>query len=350
MDNAYHTWQEIESQPAVWGVALSQLGAWSPALLDFYRRGHFESLLFTGCGSSYYLALSAALLFTQQCAKAGRALPASEVWLGAETAFAGQGKTLLVAFSRSGETSETLNACQIFLEKGYGDLLTLTCYPHSELSSLGTLNLTFPASGEESFAQTRSLSTLCLAATWLATLWAERDDLLVQMEALPGLAARLMAGYADLVKSLANDPRLERFYFLGSGSRYGLASELSLKMKEMSLSHSEPFHFMEFRHGPMAMAGPGALITGLVSEAHFDKEMAVLKEMQDLGAQTLAIGEIDVQAAFKSGIDESLRGPLYLPLGQMLAFQRAVKLGLNPDRPRQLQAVIRLERSPGGQR
>jgi glucosamine--fructose-6-phosphate aminotransferase (isomerizing) len=38
-------------------------------------------------------------------------------------------------------------------------------------------------------------------------------------------------------------------------------------MKEMSLSHSEPFHFMEFRHGPMSMVTDTTAIVGLVWKA-----------------------------------------------------------------------------------
>ena len=66
-----------------------------------------------------------------------------------------------------------------------------------------------------------------------------------------------------LAQSIGADLDLDRFYFLGSGPRYGLACELSLKMKEMSLTHSEPFHFMEFRHGPMSMVTESTVIVGL---------------------------------------------------------------------------------------
>ena len=60
------------------------------------------------------------------------------------------------------------------------------------------------------------------------------------------------------------DLTLDRFYFLGSGPRYGLACEVNLKMKEMTLTHSEPFHFLEFRHGPKSMVCESALVAGLL--------------------------------------------------------------------------------------
>jgi len=54
------------------------------------------------------------------------------------------------------------------------------------------------------------------------------------------------------------------------------------------------------------------------------------------------LGEAGVTTPFDSGIDEAIRGPLYLPLGQILAFSNARSKGLNPDRPSGVQAVIRL--------
>jgi glucosamine--fructose-6-phosphate aminotransferase (isomerizing) len=207
---------------------------------------------------------------------------------------------------------------------------------------LGSLSLTFPDSGEESFAQTRSFSTLYLATLYISALWGERLDLLGQMERLPETANKLIANFTDIARQFGGQSTLERYYFLGSGPQYGLAAELSLKMKEMSLSQSEPFHFMEFRHGPMSMVNEQTLLVGLVSTKNMPREMAVLQEMQARGAKILSLGEAGVTTPFDSGIDEAIRGPLYLPLGQILAFSNARSKGLNPDRPSGVQAVIRL--------
>ena len=136
---------------------------------------------------------------------------------------------------------------------------------------------------------------------------------------------------------------LDRFYFLGSGPRYGLACELSLKMKEMSLSHSEPFHFLEFRHGPKSMLTPNTRMVGLVSEANRVHELAVLDEMRQHGAQVLALGERDADVAFASQVSEAAWNVLSLPVGQLLVFERAVQRGLDPDHPRNLDAVVKLD-------
>ena len=157
------------------------------------------------------------------------------------------------------------------------------------------------------------------------------------------MGGRLLEAHAPLAKRLGQSHQFDRFYFLGSGPRYGLACELSLKMKEMTLSHSEPFHFLEFRHGPQSMVSDTTLMIGLVSQPNGDKERAVLSEMKARGAQVLSLAEQNADITFGSGLPESLRNPLYLPVVQLLAFERSLSKGLNPDRPHNLEAVVMLE-------
>ncbi len=56
-----------------------------------------------------------------------------------------------------------------------------------------------------------------------------------------------------LAERVGADESTKRITYLGSGPLFGLASEATVKMKEMSLSVAEPYHFMEFRHGPMSL-------------------------------------------------------------------------------------------------
>lgn len=338
-----HTHTEILSQPEAWSAALAVLNEQAAALRDFYRQGTFDSVLFTACGSPYYLGLAAAALLNELRSAPARSLPGSESWLNPALAYRPTEKTLFITLSRSGETSETIRACETFRANGQGAVLTLTCNPGTALTTLGDLNLVLPSGQEESLAQTRAFSTLFLATTFLAALWSDRHDVLAELNQLPHLCQSLISNYQSLARQTGHDSTLDRFYFLGSGTRHGLACELSLKMKEMSLSHSEPFHVLEFRHGPKSMATVGALVVGLVSEANYDREMAVLNEVRDQGARVIAIGEAGTDIAFNSGLSQITRNVLYLPFGQLLAYERAVFKDLNPDKPANLDAFVVLK-------
>ena len=343
--SSYHTWNEIISQPAAWAATIDQLRDQADELRALYRDGGYESVLFTGCGSPYYLALAAAAALQELAGIPARGVPASELWLSPRVAHAARGRTLLVALSRSGETTETIRACQSFSERGAGEVLTLSCYPDRPLTALGALNVVLPAGQEHSLAQTRAFTTLHLTSLYLAALWAGRRDMLDELERLPAAGRRLLDNYGELASRLGRDGSIDRFYFLGSGSRYGLACELSLKMKEMSLSQSEPFHVLEFRHGPQAMVTPSTLLVGLIGESSRAHELTMLDDMRALGGRTLAIGEQGLDVAFDSGLSQAARDLLYLPVGQLLAFERALHNGLDPDRPTNLSAVVKLDHS-----
>jgi glucosamine--fructose-6-phosphate aminotransferase (isomerizing) len=337
-----NTRTEILSQPDVWLAALSDLQPQADQLHAFYREGGYDSIVFTGCGSTYYMALAAAAITQQLTDTPTRGVPASELWLYPDVVYQPGKRTLLVALSRSGETTETLRAGEAFKTRADGDLLTLSCYPGKTLSQMGTLNLVFPDAQEESIAQTRAFSTLYVATTMLAALWGGRDDVFAQMRSVADAARRSVEGYSPLVSELGQDDSLDRFYFLGSGPRYGLACELNLKMKEMALCFSEPFHFLEFRHGPMSMVTPSTLLVGLLSEQNRHHERAVLEDMRQRGARVLVMAEAEADVEFKSGVEEPLRNALYLPIGQLLAFERSLHKSLDPDHPNNLDAVVKL--------
>ncbi len=337
MSTHYYTLDEILSQTAGWAQALEVT-----PLAPLPKAADFEQVIFTGCGSCYYLSLSAAAVYQELTGRTARAVPAGELllnpqnWMPKET-----GKLLLVAVSRSGTTTETLRAVERFRESGRGPVIVISSYA-ADLLEQADIPILIEKGHEESIAQTRSFASMYVAATALAARMAGNVEMLDAMAALPIAGQRLLRSCEGLAREFGEDLSLDRYYFLGSGIRYGLACEANLKMKEMTLTHSEPFHFLEYRHGPKSLAGPGALVVGLLSDKNRAHEQAVLDEMNELDAKTLSLAESAADVAFQSGIPESVRGILYLPALQLMAFYRSLSKGLNPDRPHNLTAVVQL--------
>ena len=247
-DVGRYTFAEIMSQPGAWRETLTYLETHAEKIAGLEPQT-FDEVIVTGCGSTYYLALGAAALVQELTGVRARALPASEVWLYPASAYRVGATTLLIAVSRSGTTTETVRAVESFRgERRRQNVITLSCYPEAALAELGDLNLVLEAGQEKSVAQTRAFSTLYLATVFLAHCWVQKSA--EALRELPDVGTRLLSDYAPLAERLGGDTGLERFYFLGSGPRYGLACELSLKMKEMTLSHSEPFHFSRVSSRP----------------------------------------------------------------------------------------------------
>lgn len=335
-----YTHDEIYSQPEAWNTALTVL-AENLSDIQLIFPLQVDQVIFTGCGSTYYLAMAAAALTQQMTGFPCRAFPASELWLYPRSSYVDR-KSLLVAVSRSGETTETLQACESFLNDKRGILMTLSCYTQMPLAKMGDLNIVLTSGQEQSVAQTRAFSTLYLATVALASVWAGRTDLFDSLSLLPEAGGRVLDQAAPLAAEIGTDESIDRFYWLGSGPRYGLAAELSLKMKEMSLSHSEPFHFLEFRHGPKSMVTKSSLVIGLRSSVNEKRESAVLTDVKALGSRVVEIAESDGSIQFESGLDEAIRNVLYLPVGQMIAYERSLSKGLNPDLPNNLDTVVKL--------
>lgn len=346
---ASHTLNEILTQPAAWQAALEQVNLNQAALRELWSANNFTDIIVTGCGSTYYLSLAVAPLLQQQLGKPARAVPASELLLYPETIIAPGSNPLLLTISRSGRTTETVRATRSFKTKRPGPVLNIGCYPGTELVAESALALLVTEGQEESVVQTRSFSAMLVAAQAAAALLGG-DAQLENMQKLPALGETLIAAQHDLARQLGQDNKFQRFYFLGSGLQYGLASEANLKMKEMSLSNSEAFHFMEFRHGPMSMVNENTLVVGLLSETTRSYELAVLREMRKLGGKTLVLADqsvpadaADYQVNFNSGLPETARGVLYLPVLQLLGYYRAIANNQNPDQPHNLTTVIFLE-------
>lgn len=331
-DNTEH---EIATQVDAWNDAHNAVLEQADAIKTMWEQGTHDQVVVTGCGSTHYLAKTAANLLQVATGVLAQAVPASELLLHPNAIY-GQGNPLLVAISRSGETSETIQAVEEFRSRYHGDVISISCYDDKPLNALATINLTARVGQEASVAQTRSFSAMLVMAEGLARLL---DGTPYQAPQFPDENHDWVSEARDLAAQYADPERFQRVFYLGSGALYGLACEAMLKMKEMSLTSAEAFHTLEFRHGPMSMVDDETLIVGLL-DGRDDAEMAVITEMQALGATTITLSPLaDASIPLKS---HEMRPSLvhYLPFAQWLAYLRAINKGLNPDKPRNLDQVV----------
>lgn len=344
-----YTWQEILSQPQTWRATLDAFSTDRAALEDFLSRAHFDQTLIVGCGSTHYLAQTAATILAHCTGMPARGLPSSELWLFPD--LIPLDRALLLVVSRSGATTETLRALGRFRDRRAGPVVAVTCYPESPLAREADFVLVTREGQEQSIAQTRSFTSMLLLIQALAATLAGDEGMLECLHRLPDALEALVVRLGDLPQRLGADLEIEQFVFLGGGPLYGLANEAMLKTKEISLSYAEAYHPLEFRHGPMSIVSEGTLVVGFLSDTGLTEELRLLEEMQRLGARTLAL--IEEASVFRhwraehvvelqSGLEEWERGPLYLPVVQRLAYHRAVAKGLDPDRPNNLRAVVEL--------
>lgn len=340
--SSYLTYPEIKTQYTAWDEAISIADKNSHALKSFFGEP-FDQVIFTGCGSTYYLSIAAASIFQQITGMLSFGVPASELIFYPKSVYRSNTNTLLIAISRSAETTETITAVRKFQKLQKGKVITIANYNGKPLTKTGNLNYIIKEGQEKSIAQTRAFTSMYTFVVAMATLISNNEKLFEKMRMLPEAGRELMENYESLARTIGEDLSIDRFYFLGSGPRYGLACEGNLKMKEMTLTHSEPFHFYEFRHGPMSMVTKSTLIPAFLSKSNRKNEDSVLSDMQKLGARILTIAPSCADVILPKSLPEEINNVLYLPIMQLTAYYRALAKNLNPDRPANLSKAVKIE-------
>ncbi len=279
---------EIASQPACWRLA-AELATEVADLLP----APGERVAVTGCGTSWFIAQSYAA--AREAAGQGEtdAFAASELPTSRRY-------DRVLALSRSGTTTEILR----LLDSLSGSVRTvaITADAAMPVASGADAVIVLDFADEQSVVQTR------FATSELALLLAHLGE-----------DIEPMAAAADRVLGTELPPELtgaRQFTFLGTGWTCGLASEAALKLREAAGLWTEAYPAMEYRHGPIAVTGPGSVVW-LFSPAP-----------DGLIGEVTATGGLPWEAR-------------EVPLAELVRVQRlaaaaARSRGMDPDRPRNL--------------
>src|SRR4051812_35644579 len=347
-----HTLTEILSQPQCWKDCLAELE--SGEVIEEIRKRFRDATewLFIGCGSSYYIAQSAAASWSVITGRRARAVAASELLLYPELVLAGSKNVAPVLISRSGRTSEVLRAGELLEKEKNMRTLAVTCSPNQPLEKIGSTALTLFSADEKSTVMTRSFTSMLIGLQYVASRLANESTIANALHKLPGAAGVVLSDARSRIESFVGAHTFADYICLGQGPLFGIASESTLKLTEMSVSYAQCFHTMEFRHGPKSIVSPETLVTFLLSETSYDEECEVLEEIKGLGGTTLVVANRANDRAKKSadllielGLDlpELARLAPYVMAGQLTGVYTGLKKGLDPDNPRNLSRVVILD-------
>ena len=223
---------EIASQPDCWRRAAALL----PAVADLLPLSG-ERVAVVGCGTSWFIAQAYAV--ARESAGHGEtdAFAASEMP-------SGRAYDRVLALTRSGTTTEILQLLGALA--GHQPTVAVTADSHTPVAAAADAIITLDFADEESVVQTRfATSELALLLAHLGT----------DIEPVAAAAERVLA---DPLPAVLTGAR--QFTFLGTGWTCGLASEAALKLRESAGLWAESYPAMEFRHGPIAVTGPGSLV------------------------------------------------------------------------------------------
>ena len=292
-----HVEDELVSQPECWIRAAAEAPEHAAAL-----PAPGERVAIVGCGTSYFMGQSVAAL------REGAGQGETDAFAASEFP-RGRSYDRVVALTRSGTTTEVLDLLGQL--KGHIPTTAITADPRTPVMEAADDVVVLDYADERSVVQTRFATT---ALTLLRAHLGLHTDAVVT-DARTALIEPLPEGLVACTQ----------FTFLGRGWTVGLAHEAGLKMREASLSWTEAYPAMEYRHGPISVS-THSTATWMLGEAP-----------EGLAEQVRGTGALWVDG----GLDPLAE----LVRAQRLAVAVAAARGLDPDRPRHLTRSVILAES-----
>lgn len=266
--------------------------------------------------------------------------------------------TLCIYISQSGETADTIAALKLAKSKG-AKTIAVANVIGSSITREADYCIYTHAGPEIAVASTKAYTSQVVLLNILALYFAEVldrvpsstiDSMKKELLELPKKAEITLGNVAE-VKNFANIVYKETdMFFLGRGVDYYVASEGSLKLKEISYIHSESYAAGELKHGPIALIENDVTVIGIITNPNLvEKTISNIQEVITRGAKTLVITNQKInESQFFKVINipdtEPCLSPILsiIPL-QLLAYYISKEKGLDVDKPRNLAKSVTVE-------
>jgi len=340
--------KEIWEQPAVIRRALEIPQGEITSLAQLMLKARRSMLV--GVGTTYYVALYGQYLLARLAQVFVPALSSDE----AGALALADPQTLLLAISQSGETFDTLQALRQAKAAG-ASTAAIVNVPGSTMTREAGLAIN-QNSGPEicvistkaAMAQMVLLARLTIEIAYMKKreFAAEGLHLLKELAYLPSLIELTLETKQEQIRKLAlkyHDKK--NWFFLGRGLYTPIAFESALKMKEVTYLHAEGMPAGFLKHGTLSLIDeetPSVVLLPPKEEAElYQLTMSSVEEVRARKGKVIAFNHDRADGSFDDEVRLPKASPWIAPLlhlvaGQLLAYETAVALGRNVDRPRSL--------------
>ncbi|HXW73934.1 MAG TPA: SIS domain-containing protein [Steroidobacteraceae bacterium] len=368
------TAREIAQQPQIWPQVVGLVAA-DAALARFLAPLLGDPqlhLVLTGAGTSSFIGECLAPALLRNGARHAAAVPTTDIVASPASTLAPGVPTLMVHFSRSGNSPESVAALELAEQRiGRCAHLIVTCNREGDLyQRVGSVRsahavLLPVACNDQSFAMTSSFSGMLLAAA-VALRLVPADG--AHGARLARLGAQVLTSCLAVLSALVR-AEFDRVVYLGSNELKGLAREAALKMLELTdgkvVSVGEAP--LGLRHGPKTLLNDSTLVVAFLSnDAHtrrYDLDLVAELRREAVAGRVIALANrpqrpehcdtlvlAEEPAAAADGAAGERSNSLsdlelclpYVVFAQALATLRSLSLGLSPDNPNAAGTVNRV--------
>lgn len=317
-----------------------------------------DSVLVLAAGTSYYAGLIA-----RYWIESIAGIPAT-VEIASEYRYrdcVSNGRPLVVTFSQSGETMDTLEALKHAKASGHECTLSICNVPESAIPRSSALVFYTKAGPEIGVASTKAFTTQLVAAFGLAVTLAKlrgrvtavrEGQFRTALQQLPTAIQHTLNLEPQIMAWAKHFAEREHALFLGRGIHYPIALEGALKLKEISYIHAEAFPAGELKHGPLALVDNNMPVVVIAPKDELlEKVKSNMQEVRARGGELFVFADRD--SDFTDGdrvhvIHTTPYAGVFSPIVhaipvQLLAYHTALIRGTDVDKPRNLAKAVTVE-------
>ncbi len=323
---------------------------------DFWKK--VKNIQIVACGSAMHAGLVGGKLLEELAGVPTASYIASEFRYHPPLAVDG---TLVVLISQSGETADTLAALRYAKAKGLPTLAIVNAV-ETTIAREADYRIYTYAGPEIAVATTKGyctqLSVLYMIAAAIAHTVGKIDDATAReivrslTEDAPAAMQQMLDKTEELRVIAEQICHREHIFYIGRGLDHAMSQEAALKLKEISYIHCEAYAAGELKHGTISLIEDGTPVIAISTEAAlYDKTESNVREVLSRGAHVTLMCREDAKNPEASAHHvvrlpiQSTAATLFAALAavQILAYETALLLGCDIDRPRNLAKSVTVE-------
>lgn len=341
--------KEIYEQPVIIEKISEGMDYYSKAVREMNPLLKKGALTIVAAGTSYHAGLMGKYFLSKLVGIRSEVIVASEF---PEWSSHLRKNDVVLAISQSGETADVLEAIRIARSRE-ANIVSVVNVPGSTLTRMSDLSIFIQAGPEIGVAATKTFLGQIAVLYVIASLLDGRDNKYISkyLRNISKILNNSMDTFSVMSKKVSSyllDK--EHAFFLGRGINYPTALEGALKLKEISYIHAEGYPAGEYKHGPLALIEEGVPAIFLVPVDSKLRKKAIynIMEIKSRGAFTITLQpagvDVPTDMPLEIGVEDEIMSPfLYIVPLQLIAYQTAVSLGRNPDKPRNLAKSVTVE-------
>lgn len=262
------------------------------------------------------------------------------------------------AVSQSGETADTISAVKEIHLKG-GEVHGIVNVVGSTIARLCGQGVYIHSGPEQAVASTKAFTNM-VASLLLFSIRIGRTrsfsrergrSLIDNFQNIPTQIEEYLSNPGPIEEAVELVKHAKSVLFLGRGLSAPVASEGALKLMEVAYIPCLAYPAGEMKHGPIALLEKDSPVIVIApNDKHREKTVSSMHECKARGAKIILIHENGDPISEEADVAISIPkcDPILTPLlsvvpTQLIAYQTALELGCDVDRPRNLAKSVTVE-------